>query len=138
MAIPQEKEMGTILLVDDEPAVRTLVSIVLHKRGYRVLEAEDGPRALDAYRRQQGQIDLVLLDVIMPGLSGPETLRQLRALDPTARVVFTSGAHANALTEEDRAQSLGFFAKPFHLNELADAIGAVLECAGSTAGTPGT
>jgi DNA-binding response OmpR family regulator len=132
-AVPAEGELGTILLVDDEPALLTLVSIVLTKRGYRVLEAANGRQALDIYRREQGPIDLVLLDVKMPGLSGPETLRQLRAIDPAVRVVFTSGAHGNTLTDEDRAQSLGFFAKPFRLNELADAIGAVLEGARAAA-----
>jgi DNA-binding response OmpR family regulator len=115
------------LLVDDEPAIRTLVAIVLRKRGYEVLMAEDGWHALDLYRRAKSPIELVILDVMMPGLTGPETLAQLLAFDPAAQVVFTSGAHAACLTRADRERTVGFLPKPFRLNELAEMIRALLD-----------
>jgi CheY-like chemotaxis protein len=112
-----------------------VLRLALEKCGYRVLEAEDGLRALEIYRSEPGRIALVFLDVKMPALSGPETLLRLRAIDPGVRVIFTSGAHATELTETDRAQSVGFFAKPFALQALVNAVGALLDasrarCAG--------
>jgi two-component system cell cycle sensor histidine kinase/response regulator CckA len=124
---PEDAEAGTILLVDDEAAIRTLTHLALGMHGYRVLEAADGLQALEIYRREPGRIDLVILDVMMPKLSGPQTLERLLALDPAVRVVFTSGAHAGDLTEADRARSVGFFAKPFRLEDLTNTVRTVLQ-----------
>jgi len=73
---------GTILVVDDEPILRRVAGKLLEKLGYQVLEATSGEGALEIFAEHRGDIDLVLLDVIMPGLSGLQTLERLRALDP--------------------------------------------------------
>jgi PleD family two-component response regulator len=76
----------TILVVEDEPAVRRLTCRILTRGGYRVLEAADGPRALDTWDAHAGEIDLLLTDVVMPGMSGKELAERL-GIEP----VFMSG-----------------------------------------------
>jgi len=83
--------MKTILVTDDEPILLTLLHAYLSQRGFSVLSARSGAEALQRYRQHEGLIDLVLLDVRMPGLDGPETLDALRAAGLTAPAVFMSG-----------------------------------------------
>ena len=80
-----------MLVVDDEPLVRAFASEGLKGLGYQVLVAENGVEALQIYEENHGKIDCVLLDLIMPELSGLETYRRLRVQDPQVRVVFASG-----------------------------------------------
>ena len=82
---------GTILLVDDEELVRTSGRRQLEKLGYKVLLAENGEVALTRYRAHRQEIDLVILDLIMPVMNGVETFRKLRELDPKVRVLPSSG-----------------------------------------------
>jgi PAS domain S-box-containing protein len=81
----------TLLVVEDEAVVRAVVVEILERAGYRVLICNDGREAVDAYRERPGEVALVLLDVIMPGMRGPEAAAAIRAIDPGARVLFTSG-----------------------------------------------
>lgn len=83
--------MNTVLVVDDEPAIRELLDIGLSLGGFRVQLASDGREALSLYKDNQKGFDLVLLDIRMPGLDGLETLAALRKLNPTARCCFLSG-----------------------------------------------
>ena len=76
---------GTILVIDDEPAVRRVARLVLERLGFDVLDAADGLDGLEVYRQQQGRIRLTLLDLTMPRLDGEETFRQLRLIDPEVR-----------------------------------------------------
>jgi PAS domain S-box-containing protein len=117
----------TILLVDDTPAIRDLGRAVLQNYGYRVLLAEDGRQALDVYRREQDRIDLVVLDLTMPILSGRDTLRGLVRINPKVRVLFTSGFSAEYLPEADAENVVGFLPKPFRVQDLANAIRTVLD-----------
>jgi PAS domain S-box-containing protein len=110
---------GTVLVVDDEPAVRLVAIKALRAAGLQVIEAEDGQSALEIYRQRNTRIDLALLDLTMPGLSGEETLRQLRVLAPTLPVIVMSGYSEGETM--GRCASLGvsgYLAKPFEVSDL--------------------
>jgi PAS domain S-box-containing protein len=117
----------TVLLVDDDTAVRNLGRTMLEKYGYQVLVAEDGERALEVYRAERERIRLVILDLSMPRLSGRDTLRRLREIDPDVPVVFTSGYSAEAPAALEQDQVLGFIPKPYHEQELAHTVRAALD-----------
>ena len=117
---PQAPEEGheMILVVDDEPLIRKLVTTVLASHGYRTLEAEDGLQAVEIFRMHVGDIDLVLLDLTMPNLSGQETFRQLLHIDPEVAVVFASGYSAESISAEEMNLIYGFAKKPFLMSDL--------------------
>jgi two-component system cell cycle sensor histidine kinase/response regulator CckA len=118
----------TILLIDDEPAVRELGRRMLSRLGYDVLTARDGVEALDVARRHSSPIHLVFSDVVMPGLSGPEVAVAVREIHPEAAVLFASGYTADAIT--DRAvlpEGVDLVEKPFTAAELAARVRAVLD-----------
>jgi two-component system cell cycle sensor histidine kinase/response regulator CckA len=106
----------TILLVDDEPLVRGLARAVLETGGYRVVEAEDGVEAVEWYRDHPREAVLVIMDLTMPRLSGRDAFRQIRAMDPRAKILFSSGYSAEELTDVDGA--VGMLAKPYRPAEL--------------------
>src|SRR5207244_2646283 len=118
----------TLLVVDDEPVIRDLAGDWLRRHGYRVLLAADGAEAVEVYGREAGRIDLVVMDLTMPRLSGRDALRRLRELDPDVRVLFMSGFSAESLAEA-RAEGnvLGFVQKPYSERELALAVRAALD-----------
>ncbi len=117
----------TILLVDDEPMIRELGKTILTSYGYRVLLANDGLEAVEIYQQNADAIELVLLDLTMPNLSGKDALQQIREIDPNVRVVFASGYSADDLNLSDDACILGFISKPFRPNELAQAVRTALD-----------
>jgi PAS domain S-box-containing protein len=117
----------TILVVDDEPMVRNLSHAVLQQFGYRVLLAEDGLEALDIYRREKGHIDLVVLDLTMPRLSGRDTLHRLLQIDPEVHVLFASGYSSELVTEGEKEGVFGFINKPYRPQELAGAVRTILD-----------
>jgi DNA-binding response OmpR family regulator len=101
----------TILVVDDEEAIRGLVTLILRQEGYAVLEAADGEGAESIHRRHRGKIDLLLTDVSLPGPNGPELAAVLRRSEPDLNVLFMSGSpEAEAFTP--------FLQKPFSVAEL--------------------
>jgi two-component system OmpR family response regulator len=109
--------MARVLVVDDEPTVREVLAVHLATLGHAADTAEDGARALDLARRTRP--DVVLIDIMMPGMNGIETLRRLRALLPKAGFVMISGADDQNLAI--RALELGAFdylRKPFDLDYL--------------------
>jgi PAS domain S-box-containing protein len=109
----------TILVVDDEEPLCNLLRDVLTRRGYRVLVATDGEEALRLYREHGGRIDLVVLDMTMPGLSGMDTFEALRSADPHARILLTSGYTQEQAAREAVARGAkGFLQKPFLISEL--------------------
>jgi PAS domain S-box-containing protein len=118
VSLPQALQ-GTILVADDEEAVRSMVGKVLCKHGASVLLAADGRQALEVYRQQQDQIDLILLDLTMPGLSGEEILLQLQQLKARQKIIIMSG-----YGEEETMQRcaelgvVGFISKPFELQAV--------------------
>ena len=112
---------GTVLVVDDEEPVRLVAQEALSQLGLTVIEAADGPAALDLLRAHPGRIDLVLLDLTMPGLTGDETLRQLRQIRPDLRVIIMSGFSSGETMQRCEALGVtGFLPKPFDIAALAE------------------
>jgi PAS domain S-box-containing protein len=120
VATPVPTSGRTVLLVDDEDMIRTLGRSVLEAAGYEVLEAEDGADAVDLFRREHGRIDLVILDLTMPRLSGRDAFRSMTAIVPDARVLFSSGYSADDLS--DVTGAVGLLAKPYRPQELVTAV----------------
>src|SRR5512145_894649 len=112
-----------VLLVEDEPAIREMCALMLEKLGYRVLSAQDPEKALSIACAHEGEIDLLLTDVVMPGMNGRDLKEQIRAVYPEIRTLFMSGytsdviAHRGVLEEEVR-----FIQKPFSINDLGPKI----------------
>ena len=117
----------TILLADDEPMIRNLGRTILQSYGYQVHLAEDGLKAVEIYQREKAHIDLVILDLTMPQLSGRDAFRQLLQIDPEVRVLFASGYSAEHVSDLERERILGFVAKPYRPEDLAFTVRSVLD-----------
>jgi CheY-like chemotaxis protein len=118
----------TILLVEDEEAVRALSKHVLTGCGYRVLEAGDGRAALEVSREHLAGIDLLLTDVIMPHLSGPEVAALLVGRHPGLKVLYCSGYTDDAVVRHGvHDMEVAFLQKPFSPSELACKVREVLD-----------
>jgi two-component system cell cycle sensor histidine kinase/response regulator CckA len=118
---------GRILLVEDEDGVRGIASQLLASCGYQVIEAADGEKALEIIKENAGGIDLLISDVVMPGMDGPALLREARPWLAKTRVMFISGYAERDLAktlEEERA--ISFLPKPFTLRQLAERVKAEL------------
>ncbi len=119
--------MGTLLLVEDEEAVRAFSARALRKKGYDVLEASSGEQALETMHAQGDKVDLLITDVVMPNLDGPTLVRRVRESHPDLKVIFISG-----YTEDSFRRNLGeesdihFLGKPFTLKQLAGMVKDVL------------
>jgi DNA-binding response OmpR family regulator len=110
--------MATIMVVDDEPMVRNMLSQFLTLRGYRVCPAKDGPDALSLLKQEHPQ--LVILDVYMPGMNGVDVLRQLRANDYKGAVIALSASQDEELLQEMlELGSVDIMGKPVDLDRLA-------------------
>jgi PAS domain S-box-containing protein len=122
---------GRILVVDDEPQVRGVISRILTACGYTVILAENGQEALSRFS-ESGGIDLVLLDMIMPDMGGRECLARLRKADPNARVLIATGYTSDGSAQELlREGALAIIEKPLDLTALAEKIGGILGGAGA-------
>ena len=113
----------TILLVEDEDAVRRAVHAMLELRGYTVHETRDGDEALEFVRRHEGDLDLLLTDLVMPGRSGRETASLVRALRPSIGVLYMSGYADGAVLPNGSS----LIRKPFGGDELAGHVRAVID-----------
>jgi two-component system cell cycle sensor histidine kinase/response regulator CckA len=114
---------GTILLVEDEDAVRSFAKRALESRGYTVLEADSGEVALEVLEEFGGEPDLVVSDVVMPEMDGPTMLRELRKRGIKTKVVFVSGYAEDAFEKNLEGQTdFAFLPKPFTLKQLAEAV----------------
>jgi CheY-like chemotaxis protein len=114
-----------VLLVDDELMIRTLARTILEQAGHTVIEAEDGAEAVEVFAREHGRIDLVILDLTMPRLSGRDAFDRMVALDPSARVLFSSGYSGDDLSAADGAK--GLLSKPYRPADLLAAVRRALE-----------
>ncbi len=117
----------TVLLVDDEPLICKLGKTILQRYGYRVLVAEDGLHALEVYQQAGSRIDLVLLDLTMPRLSGRDAFRRLREINPNVCVLFASGYSVDHAVEAQEEQGAGFVGKPYRPEELARKVRAAID-----------
>jgi two-component system, cell cycle sensor histidine kinase and response regulator CckA len=119
---------ATVLLVEDEDAVRMGGVRALTSRGYTVHEASSGVEALEIYNALGGQIDIVVSDVVMPEMDGPTLLGELRKLRSDIKFVFVSGYAEDAFAKNLPAEAkFGFLPKPFSLKQLATVVKEVLE-----------
>nr|WP_246088888.1 ATP-binding protein [Phreatobacter stygius] len=114
---------GTILLVEDEDAVRAFASRALASRGYTVLEAASGVEALEVMAGAGGSVDLVVSDVVMPEMNGPTLLVELRKANPDLKVIFVSGYAEDAFKKDlPEGSHFTFLPKPFSLKQLIEAV----------------
>jgi two-component system cell cycle sensor histidine kinase/response regulator CckA len=117
----------TILLVEDEEAVRSFAARALRMRGYNVLEASGGEEALEIVKRDGDKIELIITDVVMPMMDGPTMVRHVKALKPDLRVIFMSGYAEEAFRRNDQnSENIHFLPKPFGLKQLAAKVKEVL------------
>jgi two-component system cell cycle sensor histidine kinase/response regulator CckA len=116
----------TILLAEDDDAVRRLVSDVLQKKGYSVLEAHDGDEALAVAQNHAADIHLLLTDVVMPGLHGTYLAQRLTAIRPNVRVLYTTG-YSDVTRLAGVEDAFPLLMKPFASNELLQRIRDILD-----------
>jgi two-component system, cell cycle sensor histidine kinase and response regulator CckA len=118
----------TILVAEDESALRELLQNVLTGYGYQVILAEDGLDAVEKYQQEPGRISLVLMDMIMPRMSGKEACDAIRKIDPEARVVYTSGYTADIIKTRDvLEEGTELIMKPVHPLELLRRVREILD-----------
>ena len=134
--------MAVILLVDDDASLRSLAQIILEHQGYRVLVADGGAQALQIAHAEKGPIDLLVTDLVMPGMDGAELGRQVRALRPATRVLYITAlavahlaGHTVVLNELVLDPDVPILVKPFSIETLEEKVQDVLEYASAPAPT---
>ena len=123
----QTSPKKTILVVDDEPEIRKLVSAML-SNNYQIILADTGEQAIKLFRKQAKAIDLLLTDVVAPGMAGPTLADQLTELKPDLRVLFMSGYDSRQVVQKyviERGHQL--LAKPFTAQQLAEKVAEALQ-----------
>ena len=123
---------GTILVVDDEESVRTIVARMLELFGFSVLVAKDGQQGVETFRTNKNAIAAVILDLTMPCLNGEEAFREMRAIRSDARVLLMSGYNEQDAIDRFAEKGLaGFLQKPFTPADLRDKLRAILDALAS-------
>ncbi|UEM20175.1 PAS domain S-box protein [Skermanella mucosa] len=118
---------GTILLVEDEDAVRVFSARALRNKGYQVLEARSGEAALSLLNSESNRVDLLVSDVVMPHMDGPTLIRHVRDKRPEMKVIFISGYTEDKFRDQiDAGEHIHFLPKPFSLKQLAGKVKEVL------------
>jgi CheY-like chemotaxis protein len=107
--------------------IRSVGRAILERFGYQVLVAEDGLEAVELYQREQGKIDLVILDLTMPRLSGHDAFRRLVEINPRIRALFASGYSAEHVSKDTHERILGFVGKPYRPDDLAQMVRTALD-----------
>ena len=124
---PMQNGRATILAVDDDPKVLSLLDAALTSAGYRVLVAEGGRNAIQVFEKNPQQVNLLLTDVIMPDLTGPVLAERLRARYPKLPVLFISGFHdADLVQRFVTAKGFALLPKPFTVDALLKVVGEAL------------
>ena len=124
-AIEKKAALGTgrILVVDDEDIIRELLGEMLVELGFNVISARDGAEGLKIYRKQWQQIDAVIVDMIMPGLSGREVFLEMKRVNPSVRVILSTGFTKEGAVQETLNEGIAWFIqKPYRLEELSEAM----------------
>ena len=124
----QSPEPKTILLIDDEQSVRSIIVRILRRANYNVLEADGGDAALALAASHPGKIDLVISDLYMPGHHGPAVAEKLAAVRPGLRILFISGyADNDVVGRAGVPPGSNFLQKPFSTEDLAAAVTAAMD-----------
>jgi CheY-like chemotaxis protein len=118
-----------VLLVEDDEGVRGLTQLILQRSGYNVLAAKDGHEGLATIQTHDGHIDLLVTDVLMPGLSGGALAAQAVKLRPTLKVLFVSGHMESTVVADGLSAGMGFLQKPYAPGELAAKVRTILDTA---------
>jgi two-component system, cell cycle sensor histidine kinase and response regulator CckA len=114
---------GTILVIEDEDALCLAVSKMLRRKGLTVIEADNGKTGIDLFRVNASQIDVVLLDLTLPGISGLDVLRELRRIQPDVKVIITSAYSQHRVLDAIGEQQPWFYIrKPYQFSELIDLV----------------
>ena len=117
----------TVLIIEDEEIILNLAKDILEKYGYTVLTAEDGQKGIDEYVKNKDTIDLILLDLTMPEMSGQMVFEEMLKIDPKIRVIISSGHSDEETRKGILSLAKGYVKKPYKMNELTQAVRAVLD-----------
>jgi CheY-like chemotaxis protein len=118
----------TVLLIDDEEMIIDVGCGLLKELGYTVIGARSGQEALAIYRERHAEIDLVVMDMIMPGMSGGETFDRLKQINPRVKVLLSSGYSINGQASQIMERGCdGFIQKPFNLQQLSAKLRQILD-----------
>ncbi len=117
----------TIVLLDDDQAIRTAAVRALTRQGYTVIEATNGPEAVSLAATHKGRIDLLVTDVVMPGASGPQVAAEFARLWPSVKVIFMSGYTANVVAQQTFEGGATFLEKPFAPTTFLAKVRSVLD-----------
>ncbi|MBI1940004.1 MAG: response regulator, partial [Acidobacteria bacterium] len=121
-----ERGAGTVLVVDDEPLILAFAEEGLSALGYQVLKAEDGARACEIYARRAAEIDFVLLDIVLPGISGIDACRKLREINPQVKIILSSGYSSRGQDREVvDAGVADFIGKPYTVEKLSQVLSKI-------------
>jgi len=122
------KGTGTVLLIDDEEVIQEVCKELLENIGYKVFLANDGKKAIELYRKNQDEIDIVLLDMVMPNMSGGEVYDRMKEINPDIKVLLSSGYSIDGKATAILNRGCdGFIQKPFNINDLSGKIRKILE-----------
>ena len=119
---------GAVLLIDDEQMILSVAEEMIQALGYEVTVASDGQKGIDIYRENHGRIDMVILDLIMPGMGGAEAFDHLKAINPDVKVLLSSGYSINGQASAIMKRGCsGFIQKPFSIQELSRKVSEVMK-----------
>jgi CheY-like chemotaxis protein len=128
------KGKETVLLIDDEEMIIDVGTGLLEELGYTVIPARSGPEALEIYQARQADIDIVVMDMIMPGMGGGETFDRLKQINPGVKVLLSSGYSINGQASQIMERGCdGFIQKPFNLQQLSVKLREILDKKGDSA-----
>jgi CheY-like chemotaxis protein len=123
-----EKGTETVLVAEDNESVRRLIKDILQQYGYKVIEAGDGEEAIENYKEQEEEIDLLLLDVIMPKRNGKEVYEEIKGMKPDVKALFLSGYSEDLLQKKGVLEKgINFIFKPVAVNDLLRKVRGVLD-----------
>jgi CheY-like chemotaxis protein len=124
---PSPPSRAVILVVDDQEIIRDVARRILESRGYSVVTAAGGPEAVDIIQARPNEITAALIDMVMPRLSGAETVAALRAVQPSLRIVLMSGDNLQEQAARHNLQGIaGYVQKPFRMQSLLAGVEAAL------------
>jgi len=123
-----QSTQATILVIDDEELMRTLIVEMLKREGKATIPVRNGDEGLEVYQTRWEDIDLVILDYILPGRSAAEMIQDLRSINPNVKVMLSTGLQEQQVGELTANESVvGFIQKPFDINDLSAAVKKALE-----------